>query len=192
MCLMNNKGFGVVCQAVKNELNSRAEKWQVWFQLYSDDKTQNRHRGSYFRSCCAWNSWAAADMYRGEVIMWRTLCNVIVLVLVWALVLFFLSPSSQTLPLVMGRFLHHWTSSLKGAWQSAFLWSCNCSIRGCALQDESSRLLSAFMEKLKLHSYWARNHTHAGLHIRLGEIWIIHCEMQDLLDTQLISCLCGS
>lgn len=45
MCLMNNKGSGVVCQAVKNQLNSRPEKRLVWFQLYGDDKTQNRHRG---------------------------------------------------------------------------------------------------------------------------------------------------
>lgn len=51
MCLMNNKGSGVVCQAAKNQLNSRAEKRSVWFQLYSDDKTQNRHRGCWQPSC---------------------------------------------------------------------------------------------------------------------------------------------
>lgn len=75
----------------------------------------------------------------------------------------------------------NWPSSIRGVWHLAFLWSCNCSFGvslgfGCTLQDESNRLLSTFIEKLKLYSYWARNHTHAGLHIRLREIWIIHFE----------------
>lgn len=81
----------------------------------------------------------------------------------------------------MGQFIHIWPSSIRGVWHLAFLWSCNCSFGvslgfGCTLQDESNRLLSTFIEKLKLYSYWARNHTHAGLHIRLREIWIIHFE----------------
>lgn len=47
MCLMNNKGSGVVCQTVKKQLNSRAEKWSLRFQLCCHDKTQNRRWG-----CC--------------------------------------------------------------------------------------------------------------------------------------------
>lgn len=61
----------------------------------------------------------------------------------------------------MAQSVHIWPSSLRGARQLAFMCSCNCSFRasvglGAALQDESSKTLSAFMEKLKLHSYRER------------------------------------
>lgn len=77
----------------------------------------------------------------------------------------------------MAQCVHIWPSSLRGARQLAFMCSCNCSFRAsvgvsAVLQDESSKPLSAFMEKLKLHSYRERR---CGIACTHWEIWIIYC-----------------
>lgn len=41
---------------------------------------------------------------------------------------------------------------------------------GSALLNEFSTWLSAFMEKLKLDSHWARTHTHTGLKMPQGDM----------------------
>lgn len=77
----------------------------------------------------------------------------------------------------MAQCVHIWPSSLRGARQLAFMCSCNCSFRAsvglsAVLQDESSKPLSAFMEKLKLHSY---GESRCGIACTHWEIWIIYC-----------------